>query len=360
MGNDGGSIARRDELVKVKIGKPVHEAARQRKARWLLCSLSKKPLKQPVVADGLGRMYNKEALVDWLIQVKVNEGKGKGEVDANMAHIKRLKVSSRRGAYKQIVRATDAFVPAQDVTELKLHENAAASAKGSKAGASSSNGDNDDEAMATPFACPLTGRPMNGSHRFVYIRAAGSGAVMSESGLKAVLGSASSSSSSTAVCPITSVLFEPGYIAQKAPASSSSSSSSIAPLTPANVADVIPLNPTAEEEVILRTGLQASAGKKDKKGKRKNGETVVGPEDGEAKVVKRPSPPSRPAEADDTTAATKRRRTEEHAGGSGERSNSPPSATAAVAASIAAMAAREAKAREKPLSANVLKGIYGK
>lgn len=96
MGNDGGSIARRDELVKVKVGKPVQEAARQRRARWSTCALSKKPLKQPVVADGLGRMYNKEALVNWLIQSKVNDAKGvKDEAGANMSHVRKLKVSSR-------------------------------------------------------------------------------------------------------------------------------------------------------------------------------------------------------------------------------------------------------------------------
>ncbi|PWN28377.1 hypothetical protein BDZ90DRAFT_213958, partial [Jaminaea rosea] len=258
MGNDGGSIARRDELVKVKVGKPVQEAARQRRARWSTCALSKKPLKQPVVADGLGRMYNKEALVNWLIQSKVNDAKGvKDEAGANMSHVRKLK----------------------DVTELKLHDNPAANIP--KNGQNGSNGhqNSDDEQLPAPFACPLTGRPMNGSHRFVFIRAAGSGAVMSESGLKAVLGSSSSSSSSNAsakaTCPITSATFEPGYIALKAPASSSSSSSAVAPLTASNVADVIPLNPVPEEEVILRAVLQASTatGKKEKKnGKRKNGD----------------------------------------------------------------------------------------
>ena len=114
----------------------------------------------------------------------------------------------------------------------------------------------------------------------------------------------------------------------------------------------------------MRAALQASAGKKEKKGKRKNGEAVVGPEDGEGNGPKRPSPPSKPVEDGEEAAATKRRRTEEHSAQPQDsingRSDSPPSATAAVAASIAAMAAREAKAREKPLSANVLKGIYGK
>lgn len=99
MGNDGGSIARRDELVKVKAGPSKQDPSHERRARWTLCRLSRQPLKEPVVADDLGRMYNKEAVVNWLIDRKVREAKGQGSsgrggLDADMAHVRGLKVSA--------------------------------------------------------------------------------------------------------------------------------------------------------------------------------------------------------------------------------------------------------------------------
>lgn len=72
MGNDGGSIPTRRELVK--------EAARdlnttevkekQKEAlahRWKECPLSHKPLIRPVVSDSAGNLYNKDAVLQYLL-----------------------------------------------------------------------------------------------------------------------------------------------------------------------------------------------------------------------------------------------------------------------------------------------------
>lgn len=97
MGNDGGSIARRDELVKVKVTHTKADPAQLKRVKWTLCHLSRQPLREPVVADGLGRLYNKEAIVNWLIEKKVG-GSGNGGEEKGMGHIRGLKVS---GGYQQ-------------------------------------------------------------------------------------------------------------------------------------------------------------------------------------------------------------------------------------------------------------------
>lgn len=96
MGNDGGSIARRDELVKVKAGPSKVDPAAARRARWTLCHLSRQPLREPVVADALGRLYNKEAVVSWLIDRKVN-GIKPAQDRGGLPHVKGLKVSGLAG-----------------------------------------------------------------------------------------------------------------------------------------------------------------------------------------------------------------------------------------------------------------------
>jgi len=59
MGNDGGSISKRSEVVKtkkkkVRIDKHIFAQARK------LCSLTKEPLRAPLVVCKRGLIYNKE------------------------------------------------------------------------------------------------------------------------------------------------------------------------------------------------------------------------------------------------------------------------------------------------------------
>lgn len=100
MGNDGGSIARRDELVKVKTStiSAKGKAKSSQKLRWTTCTLSKEPLREPVVGDALGRLYNKEAITEWLVQRAVQKHQGKEvKESAAFSHIKTSKVSCQGG-----------------------------------------------------------------------------------------------------------------------------------------------------------------------------------------------------------------------------------------------------------------------
>ena len=68
MGNDGGSIPKRDELVTLKKKKETISHQENSKIKWNVCTLSKEPLKEPVVSDELGRLYNKETVLSHLLQ----------------------------------------------------------------------------------------------------------------------------------------------------------------------------------------------------------------------------------------------------------------------------------------------------
>ncbi|KAJ9659908.1 Replication termination factor 2 [Coniosporium apollinis] len=72
MGNDGGSIPTRRELVKEAARQPSatelketrHE---QREYHWSTDPLSQKPLRAPVVSDCNGKLYNKDAIIEFLL-----------------------------------------------------------------------------------------------------------------------------------------------------------------------------------------------------------------------------------------------------------------------------------------------------
>ena len=72
MGNDGGSIPTRRELVK-ESAKPktlteMREKQQEHLAhRWSQCPLSHTALKKPVVADYAGDLYNKDAIIQFLL-----------------------------------------------------------------------------------------------------------------------------------------------------------------------------------------------------------------------------------------------------------------------------------------------------
>ncbi|EPS39736.1 hypothetical protein H072_6482 [Dactylellina haptotyla CBS 200.50] len=73
MGNDGGSIPTRRELVKSPTRRKTTSELRSQSSQnatyhWSFCPLSKQPLKSPVVSDCLGRLFNKQAVVEWLIE----------------------------------------------------------------------------------------------------------------------------------------------------------------------------------------------------------------------------------------------------------------------------------------------------
>ncbi len=72
MGNDGGSIPTRRELVK-EAARDLSQTqvkeiqAEQQEHYWSTCALSHQPLSLPVVSDALGTLYNKDAIIDHLL-----------------------------------------------------------------------------------------------------------------------------------------------------------------------------------------------------------------------------------------------------------------------------------------------------
>ena len=74
MGNDGGSIPGRQDLVKSKKRRrysDTEELVKKSKSKY--CSLSKEPLKKPIVGDKLGQIYNKAAIVKGLLEKNIPE-----------------------------------------------------------------------------------------------------------------------------------------------------------------------------------------------------------------------------------------------------------------------------------------------
>lgn len=85
MGNDGGSIPTRRELVKNAARNPNTSElkATQLEAQthhWTYCPLSNRPLAAPIVSDSSGTLYNKDAVIEYLIPGDEAPQKDKDEV----------------------------------------------------------------------------------------------------------------------------------------------------------------------------------------------------------------------------------------------------------------------------------------
>ncbi|XP_075427734.1 replication termination factor 2 [Ascaphus truei] len=151
MGCDGGTIPKRHELVKGP--KKVEKVDKNAEivARWYYCTLSQEKLTKPIVACELGRLYNKDAVIEFLL----DKSPEKPHADS-AAHIKSMK----------------------NVIEMNLSDNPAwAGDKGN------TKGDKYDD-QCSQFICPVVGLEMNGRHRFCVLRRCG--CVFSERALKEI------------------------------------------------------------------------------------------------------------------------------------------------------------------------------
>ncbi|XP_014666108.1 PREDICTED: protein RTF2 homolog [Priapulus caudatus] len=145
MGCDGGTIPKRDELVRTKKKPEKVEKKVEREAKWKHCALTQEPLRDPVVSCELGRLYNKEAVLEYLLEKSHAE---KAE------HISSIK----------------------DVHTLKFTENPAYT------GEVASKGDGYTDTETSKYICPVTSLEMNGMHRFVFLL--GCNCVLSDKALK--------------------------------------------------------------------------------------------------------------------------------------------------------------------------------
>ncbi|GMR53539.1 hypothetical protein PMAYCL1PPCAC_23734 [Pristionchus mayeri] len=124
MGADGGTIPKRCELIKKKKKTEKLDKNMKNAAKWRTCQMSQQKLKKPIVADRLGRMYCKEAVIEAILNKSVPES--------------------------------------CDVKELRLADNKDYKDSDKK------GGDAYDDANQTPFLCPVTTTPMNGINAFIF------------------------------------------------------------------------------------------------------------------------------------------------------------------------------------------------
>lgn len=151
MGCDGGTIPKRHELVKTKKRGEQKDKNADLAAKWKHCALSNEPLKEPIVACELGKLYNKDAVIEYLL----DKSSGKKE---EMSHVRGLR----------------------DIHTLKLHPNPSWQSKMKKA----EKGDGYIDDQNSKYICPIAGIEMNGKHKFCYLRTCG--CVLSQRALKEI------------------------------------------------------------------------------------------------------------------------------------------------------------------------------
>nr|XP_034832586.1 replication termination factor 2 [Maniola hyperantus] len=146
MGCDGGTIPRRDELVRLKKKPEQKDKDAERSFKWRNCALSQQPLQEPVVACGLGRLYSKSSVLEALLD--------KESKPDSISHIKNLK----------------------DIKDLKLTKNPAY--------IKTEHTDGSVGEGSAPYICPISGLEMAGKFRFVFLW--GCGCVLAERAFKEV------------------------------------------------------------------------------------------------------------------------------------------------------------------------------
>ncbi|XP_045524220.1 replication termination factor 2 [Pieris brassicae] len=146
MGCDGGTIPRRDELVRLKKKPEQKDKDAERSFKWRNCALSQQPLQEPIAACGLGRLYSKSSVLETLLD--------KESKPESISHIKNLK----------------------DIRDLNLTKNPAYKQT------EHTNGEVGDG--SAPYICPISGLEMTGKFRFIFLWSCG--CVLAERALKEV------------------------------------------------------------------------------------------------------------------------------------------------------------------------------
>ncbi|KAF2210248.1 hypothetical protein CERZMDRAFT_99663 [Cercospora zeae-maydis SCOH1-5] len=213
MGNDGGSIPTRRELVKEaakdKTTAQVKEAQHeQQEYHWSTDPISREPLAQPVVSDSTGKLYNKSTILEYLV-----EGARKEDADV-----------ITQGAIKSL----------KDVVDVKFEGDAGATNGGMK---------------KEVWKCPVTGDKLGPGARAAYLVPCGH--AFSGSAIKEVSGE------KCLTC-------ETEY-----------ASDDIIPILPTSATDIARLAlrvKTLQEKGLAHSLKKASGGKKRKKGKDENGD----------------------------------------------------------------------------------------
>jgi len=247
MGKDGGSIPDRRDLVRNKPKAEQADKANQTRAKWFFCALSKRKLQEPVVSCALGKLYNKDSIIEYLLDKSAY-----GDGQKICGHIRSLK----------------------DVKTLTLTPNPAPVST------------DPDSSERPQFVCPLTFKEINGVQPFVYISTCG--CVFSQAGLRTVTtSSASPKEKEKSVDDDEPANEKPLSLCPQCAKKYSSTD------------DVIPINPSQEEEekmffALERKRLLEPIKKKSKKRKNVESPDEEGAEPPNKKQVLPPPPVTAP------------------------------------------------------------------
>ncbi|XP_067622849.1 replication termination factor 2 [Eurosta solidaginis] len=146
MGCDGGTIPRRDELVRTAKKPEQKDKESEREFRWQHCTLTQQRLEEPIVMCGLGRLYSKQSLIEQLLE--------KEKIPESIKHIRNLK----------------------DIKTLKVTPNPAYTDEDKSEGLL--------DTRHAPYICKLTGLEMSGKFRFIAFWTCG--CVISERAVKQI------------------------------------------------------------------------------------------------------------------------------------------------------------------------------
>ena len=135
MGNDGGSIPTRRELVKegakdLSTTRVKEIQTEQQEHYWTTCALSHQPLSEPVVSDAMGTLYNKDAVLGFLLA----EGQ-KGKPTS------KEELESKKETFKDRLRSL------KDIVEVKFHV----------------------DAESKKWSCPVTNKTLGPGTKAIYL-----------------------------------------------------------------------------------------------------------------------------------------------------------------------------------------------
>lgn len=151
MGNDGGSIPKRSELVKeaakALTAAQIKEAQNeQQEYGWTTDPLTRKPLARPVVSDAAGVLYNKDSIIEFLLK---EEGREKDEL-RKVAAVK----GTTEGGFVELGSFGDRVKGLKDVVEVQFEV---------------AEGERETGARGEKWVCPITSRELGPGAKAVYI-----------------------------------------------------------------------------------------------------------------------------------------------------------------------------------------------
>ncbi|KAF2819080.1 DUF602-domain-containing protein [Ophiobolus disseminans] len=152
MGNDGGSIPKRSELVK-EAAKSLTAAQlkeaqnEQQEYGWTSDPLTRKQLARPVVSDAAGVLYNKDSIIEFLLK---EEGDREKDEMKKVAGVK----GTVEGGFAELGSFGDRVKGLKDVVEVKFEIG---------------EGEREVDGRGEKWLCPITGRELGPGAKAVYL-----------------------------------------------------------------------------------------------------------------------------------------------------------------------------------------------